>query len=124
MRDIQNRADIEILINEFYKKILKDEVVGFIFTDVVKLNWEVHIPIIYDFWETILLGEIKYKGNPMIKHLELSRKERLKKEHFDQWFQLWEETIRSMFEGSKSDEAIERAKSIGALMLHKINQEH
>lgn len=124
MEDIQSRADIELLINEFYQKILKDKVVGFIFTEVVKLDWEVHIPIMVDFWGSILLSEMKYKGNPMVKHIELSRKEGLTKKHFDQWLQLWEATIRSLFAGPKSEEAIERAKTIGALMLHKINQDN
>lgn len=124
MKDIQNRADIELLINKFYKKVLVDDTIGYIFKDVVHLDWDVHIPIMYDFWETILLGEVKYKGNPMIKHIQLSKQETLKKEHFDQWLQLWEETIRSLFLGSKSEEAIERAQSIGALMLHKINQDN
>ncbi len=73
MKDIQERKDIELLVDEFYKKVLKDDVIGHFFTEVVQLDWEKHIPIMYDFWETTLLGNIKYKGNPMVKHIELSK---------------------------------------------------
>lgn len=123
MKDIENRSDIESLIDAFYRKVLKDDVIKHFFTQVVSLNWEVHIPIMYDFWESMLLGSKNYKGNPMIKHIELSRKVSFEQIHFDRWLQLWGETIHSLFEGPKSEEAIERANSIGGLMLYKIKQE-
>ena len=47
--DITNRKDIEQLINAFYDKVKKDAVIGFIFNDVAKVNWEVHLPVMYDF---------------------------------------------------------------------------
>ncbi len=122
MKDIEKRTDIVLLIDEFYKKVLVDESIGFIFKDIVALNWDTHIPIMYDFWESILHGQANYKGNPMIKHLELSKKVLLNKTHFDKWLQLWSETNHSLFKGPKSEEAISRATSIGGLMLHKINQ--
>ena len=59
--DITNRTDIEKLIILFYEKVKKDTVIGFIFTDVVPINWEHHIPLIVDFWETILLDNPVYK---------------------------------------------------------------
>jgi|TARA_B110000261_G_C13059187_1_gene347448 hemoglobin len=43
------------------------------------------IPIIYDFWETTLLGVTKYKGNPMLKHIELNTMEELNAEYFERW---------------------------------------
>lgn len=122
MKDIQDRADIEFLINEFYKTVIDDQVIGYIFTDVVKLDWERHIPIMYDFWETTLLGAMKYKGNPMTKHIQLNRKESLQPEHFERWINLWETTTKANFSGEKANEAIQRAKSIAGLMMHKIKQ--
>jgi len=83
MTDISTRAHIEILIDEFYKKVIADPVIGFIFTDVVKLSWEKHIPVMYSFWESMLLGENTYKGNPMVKHIELDKLVTLTPEHFN-----------------------------------------
>ena len=120
MRDIENRQDIELIVNLFYRKLLIDPVVGHFFTKVIHLSIEVHLPVIVSFWETILLGTISYKGNPMIKHLELNRLSPLARNHFDQWLQLWEETIHENFNGPKSEEAVTRAKAIAELMQYKI----
>lgn len=121
-KDISSRKDIEILINEFYKQLIEDDLVGVFFTEVVKLNWEAHIPTMYNFWESILLGGANYKGNPMLKHIKLHQKKELKAEHFERWLTVWGNTIRTNFAGSKSEEAITRAQNIASLMLHKVKQ--
>jgi len=55
-KDVETRADIDDLINRFYARAFKDETIGYIFTDVAKLDLERHLPIIGDFWETLLFG--------------------------------------------------------------------
>ena len=71
----------------------------------------------YDFWETVLLGKIRYKGNPIPVHIALSKKEELKPEHFLRWIWLWETTVRTNFSGEKADEAVKRAKLMGELIM-------
>ena len=122
MKRLENRQDIEFLINEFYKKVTKDALIGHFFTEVIQLDWKVHIPIMYDFWESILFGAMKYKGNPMVKHIELSRKSKILPKHFDQWLALWEETVQLHFQGEKAQEAIQKSKQIGGLMQFKVEQ--
>jgi hemoglobin len=39
-RDIENRRDIETLVNHFYKKIKNDPIIRYIFTDIAHVNWE------------------------------------------------------------------------------------
>ena len=63
--DITTRADIELVIEKFYDKLLVDELVGFLFTEVIQLNLKEHLPKLVDFWEDQLLGSNKYSGNPM-----------------------------------------------------------
>jgi hemoglobin len=121
-REINNREDIEFLIDDFYKKVIQDETIKHFFTEVVQLDWSVHIPIMYDFWETVLLKKMKYSGNPMTAHIHLHQKSALKKEHFDAWLLLWKATIRAHFEGEKADEAIDRAEKMAALITYKIEQ--
>lgn len=120
MPDITTRPQIDQLVTAFYTKATTDATIGHIFTDVAKLNLEAHLPVICDFWESVLLGNMVYRGNPMRKHLELARKTALQREHFDVWLGLWEETTRELFAGEKAELAIFRAKNIGQLMLHKI----
>ncbi len=118
--DISSKQDIKLLVDSFYKKIIPDPNMGFIFTDVAKISWDVHIINMYSFWNTVLLGEDSYKGNPMIKHLELNDKVPLTNEHFNRWLQLWEETINENFNGEKANEAVIRAKNIAAAVESKI----
>ena len=122
MIDISTRTHVEMLVDEFYKKVIADPVIGFIFTDVVKLSWEKHIPVMYSFWGSMLLGENTYKGNPMVKHIELDKLVTLTPEHFARWLQLWVTTVRQLFSGPKAEEAIDRARNIAGLMLHKVEQ--
>lgn len=122
MTDISTRAHIEVLVDEFYKKVITDPVIGFIFTDVVKLSWEKHIPVMYSFWGSMLLGENTYKGNPMVKHMELDKLTTLTPQHFNRWLELWIATVQEHFAGPKAQEAIDRARSIAGVMLYKIEQ--
>lgn len=119
-KDIASEADIKLLIDSFYKKVVVDPVIGFIFTDVVALSWEKHIPIMYSFWSSLLLGANSYSGNPMIKHIDLNKIIKLTPQHFERWLLLWEQTVNEIFEGKTAGEAIVRAKNIAGLMQHKI----
>lgn len=120
MPDLETRADIDELVHRFYKQALTDAHIGFFFTDVVQVDLEAHLPRIGDFWESIIFGQAVYKGNPMLKHLELHAKHPLEAVHFERWLSLWERTVRALFEGEHADMAMHRAQRIGALMQHKI----
>jgi hemoglobin len=127
MKDIENRTDIENLMDAFYSKALNNETIGYIFTDVAKLDLEHHLPIIADFWEMILFGTVnfqsKYGRSPMQKHLELNEKEPLVLEHFNTWLKLFYSTVDEMFQGEKADTAKFRAKAIANTMFMKVSQE-
>jgi len=119
MEDIENRKDVEFLVNEFYAKVLKDKKIGCFFNEIAHIDWNKHFPIMYDFWETILFDTMKYKGNPMTKHIVLSRKEPMTSEHFERWLLLWNQTVNENFTGDRASEAIKRAKMIADLMKYK-----
>ena len=122
MRELKTRADIEYLIDTFYKKVVADESIGSFFTEVVELDWNKHIPIMIDFWESVLFGGYKYKGNPMSVHMELNNKEALKPEHFERWLDLWETTIKNNFSGKKATKAIQKAKTVSEVMMMRLKQ--
>ncbi|TXF88892.1 group III truncated hemoglobin [Neolewinella aurantiaca] len=122
MTDITHRQDIDQLVAAFYTKATTDPTIGHIFTEVAKLNLEAHLPVIGDFWESVLLGNMVYRGNPMRKHLELAEKTALTQVQFGAWLAMWEETVKELFAGEKAELAVQRAQNIGRLMLHKIDQ--
>jgi len=119
MGDIENRNDIEVLVNAFYAKVLKDDKIGFFFNEITQIDWNKHFSIMYDFWETILFDTMKYKGNPMTKHIVLSKKEPMTSEHFERWLFLWNQTVNDNFTGNRASEAMKRAKMIADLMKYK-----
>ena len=120
MKDITTRQDIIHLIDSFYTKVVKDDLIGSYFTEVVTLDFEKHLPVMYNFWESVLLGGTSYKGNPMIKHIQLHQKKALEEKHFNRWLTLWEQTINEHFTGSVADQAKHRAKSIKNIMMFKL----
>jgi len=119
-KDIESRVDIEQLIVAFYEKVKLDTTIGFIFNDVVKMDWPHHIPVIVDFWETILLDNPVYKKNAMEVHYDLNKKVPLKKEHFESWMLLFASTVDELFEGKVATSAKVRAQSIASVMLFKM----
>ena len=120
--DIQNREDLDILMRSFYDKLLVDDVVGYLFTEVIDLDLEEHFPRIVDFWEVQLLNGGRYQGNPMKIHLDLHFKEPLTKAHFDRWLEHFNNSVDERFDGPKAHLAKERALSIATVMQIKIAQ--
>ena len=121
-KDIEIRADIDRLIVQFYEKVKIDDTIGFIFNDVVKINWEKHIPVIVDFWETILLDNPVYSKNAMEKHFDLNKITPLSKQHFERWLLLFTTTVDELFTGEKAELAKKRAAGISSVMEFKIGE--
>ena len=122
--DITSREDIALLITRFYDKVKQDPVIGFIFNDIVKVNWEEHLPIMFDFWETLLLDKTSYTRNTMGIHFDINRKVKLEDVHFNRWIELFTGTVDEIFSGKTADAAKKRAKSIADVMLFKMNQQN
>ena len=112
-KDIVHRDDVKILVDNFYDKVKGDPLLGPVFNQV---NWPHHLPIMYDFWSSMLLGDATYQGNPLQKHLPL----RLRREHFDQWLAFFTKTIDENFSGEKAEEAKDRARSIAGIFQFKL----
>ena len=74
MNDIQNQDDLYLLVDEFYKKLLSDNSISYIFTDVVKIKMEEHLPILVTFWSQAILGTGGYVKNLTQIHLDINKK--------------------------------------------------
>lgn len=122
-KDILDRSDISRLLSEFYALALVDPVIGHFFTEVIKLDLEKHMPVITDFWESVLLDSANYRGNPIQKHLDLNAMSQIKKVHFDRWLALFDQCVDSMFDGAIANLAKTRALSIATMMQIKIAQQ-
>lgn len=121
-KEIENRDDVILLVDTFYDKVKPDPVIGYFFSKVVEVHWEKHLPVMYNFWENIIFHTGGYTGNPMRIHIGLHQQSAMKKEHFDRWIQLFNETIDELFEGEKAEQAKQRALSIATVMQINIAQ--
>ena len=116
---IDNEEDVRALVQRFYDRATKDELIGHFFTD---LDLTAHLPKITSFWCMVLLGDPTYQGSPMAAHMLLDLRIRMEPHHFDRWLTLWESTVDELFSGDKADEAKQRARTIASVMLHKVQQ--
>jgi hemoglobin len=119
--DITTRTDVELLVNTFYEKVNDNRTLSPIFNEVAKVDWPHHLPKMYSFWSSLLLGEQSYTGNPMVKHIDLSRQTDMTEVQFSTWLLLFNETVNELFVGEKAEEAKSRAANIARLMQHKIH---
>jgi hemoglobin len=121
-KDIENREDLLLLIQEFYKKLLANNSINYLFTDVAKINIEHHFTVLVDFWDTILFQSGTYQKNAMQPHIALHQKSPLQKHHFETWLGYFKQTVDELFEGQNAFVIKERAVSIATVMQIKIKQ--
>jgi hemoglobin len=120
MKDIENRQDIEALMASFYSVAMKDETIGHFFTEVVPLNLEKHIPLISDFWETVIFDKAVYRGNVFGVHEHIHTLFAFEDKHFERWVALFKQTVNESFVGSNAEKIKQRGESIATVMRIKL----
>jgi hemoglobin len=120
--DITGRAEIERLVNEFYHRVRSDEMLGFIFDRVAKIDWDAHLPRMYAFWETVLFRSGGYVGNPLAAHAKLSPLTEMGREQFDQWVALFRATVDDLFQGENAEHIKNCAADMANVIHGRINQ--
>lgn len=116
-QDIKSINEITLMVNQFYHKVERDDLLGPVFERVIQGNWQPHLEKMYRFWETILLDTHSYFGSPFPPHTKLG----IGAKHFERWLQLFEETIDENFQGQKSNEAKWRAQKMAEIFRHKLD---
>jgi len=123
MKDIETREDIKLLVDTFYVKVEQNKELGALFNEVAKVDWESHLPKMYDFWETLLFHKMVYKGNPMRIHKMVHQMQSLKKTDFDIWLNLFDKTVNELFSGERAELAKTRALSVAtSIQLNTVYQ--
>ena len=121
-KDITNREDLLLLMQEFYKKLLIDDSINYLFTDIAKINLSHHLPVLVDFWDSILFQSNTYQKNAMQPHLALHQKSPLQKQHFETWLRYFKASVDELFSGDNAFIIKERATSIATVMQIKTVQ--
>src|SRR5699024_1394902 len=112
-KEIETLDDVKNLVNHFYDRVQKDDLLGPIFNPILKGRWPEHLQKMYNFWQTVLLAEHTYRGYPFKPHAGLP----VDQHHFERWLQLFFYTLDTEFEGDKVMIA-KRQANIMAQMFH------
>ena len=118
--DIETREDCERLVRAFYGRALTDPVIGWLFTDVARLDLEAHVPRIASFWETILLGGHSYGGGAFAPHAALNARAKLRAGHFERWLWLWQQTVDELYAGERAQLAKAHAARVAGAFHERL----
>jgi len=111
----EDRACIELLVSNFYEAARADPVLGPIFNEHVS-DWDAHLPKMYQFWRTVVLGTREYQGSPFEIHRDMLG---LEARHFRRWLDLFSEAAarslppRMLNKAERSAHNIARSFCIG-----------
>lgn len=105
LRDLADRDDVYRLLSQFYGQALEDELLADAFTDIRAKGLESHLPVMCDFWETMLFRSRKYRGSALNVHKPIHAEHPLTSAHFIRWLSLWMSTIDELFAGPIADQA-------------------
>jgi hemoglobin len=118
--DIAGREDIAALLTDFYGRAFDDDLLGPVFVDVARMSLAEHLPVMCDFWQTVLFRSGQYRANALAPHLRLHRKAHLTPAHFERWLTLWRATVDERHAGAKADLAKLQATRIAGAMSRRI----
>ncbi|MFN3404252.1 MAG: group III truncated hemoglobin [Cytophagaceae bacterium] len=116
LKDITTEDDIKVLVDTFYNHVNNDELLGPIFNIKSQVDWSEHLPKMYKFWGTQLIGTSNYQGRPFPPHMILD----LEKHHFDRWIGLFFDTVDECFMGPIADIAKQKAFNIAMIFQYKL----
>lgn len=57
-RDLADRDDVEVLVRRFYTRAFADPLLGPIFHDIAQMDLEARLPVMCDFWQTVLFRAV------------------------------------------------------------------
>ena len=116
------RENIEEMVMNFCRRVLKDDVVGPFF--IAKLGddmsndfWQPHLKLLVDFWASIALNDPSYRGNPFAPHMSMGE---LKRETFEQWLTLFYATLDEVYEVQIANQFKERSSIIAGNFMRNL----
>ncbi|HQZ12465.1 MAG TPA: group III truncated hemoglobin [Devosia sp.] len=105
-----DEAMVRAVVDDFYGKARRDDVIGPIFNRVIaEADWPHHLDKITSFWSSMLLGAGTYNGRPMPKHIVIDD---LADPHFVRWLALFRETVEHLCPPDVARLFIDRAERV------------
>lgn len=118
--ELSDRNDVVRLVNVFYDRVQADPILGPIFNDVAHVDWATHLPLMYDFWDSVLFTAGTFHGNPLAVHRGVSRLAPLTEREFGRWLELFVSTVDDLFIGEMADHAKQAAMRIATALEERL----
>jgi len=117
-----DRESIREMVHTFYAVILKDDVLGPIFTkalgaDLKNGKWPEHFQTLEDFWVLMMTGAPGYGGDPFPPHAFLGG---LTREMFEKWLVLFKATIYDMYVPAVGDKFYKKAEILSEQFIDNL----
>jgi hemoglobin len=122
LADLTDRADIIRLVDAFYVRVRADGGLGHVFDQVAQVNWESHLPKLYNFWDTVLFRSGTYRGNPIAAHAKFLPLTDMSWPLFERWLELFRATARQLFSGEKTEHLIRCAEDMANVIFSRIHE--
>lgn len=122
-QDILDRDDIGALVTAFYLRAFADELLGPIFVDIAQMDLPAHLPVMCDFWETVLLRAGSYHRDALRPHLALNARVELTPAHFTRWLALWSATVDERHYGPTAELAKVQATRIAGSIGRRLRRQ-
>ncbi|MAK60062.1 MAG: globin [Ponticaulis sp.] len=116
-----DEAYVSRLVDEFYDRVRANDLLGPIFANAVKGNWEPHLATMKRFWGSMVLATGDYNGRPLPKHMALPG---LTPTHFEVWLELFYKTLQDTAPSKEAedwfiDRAVRIAKSFQLSLFYR-----
>ena len=118
--DVMDRADVYALLERFYGRALVDDLLAEPFSEVRAQGLDTHLPVMCDFWETVLFRAGLYRGSALNVHRDVHGLHPLDHRHFIRWLTLWLETVDEMFAGPVAEQAKMQGRRIAWAMHRRL----
>jgi len=117
------RKNIRNMVDRFYSKILKDELLADFFIEklgdeMITDEWQNHLTLLTSFWASIILNDGSYKGQPIKPHMHMKG---LKRESFERWLELFSETVDKLYVKESADLFKTNSESIAKNFIKLLN---
>lgn len=114
-KDLSTVADIRLLVDTFYERARRDDLLAPMFTHAFSGKENALDPL-YRYWATVLLDAKSYPDLPFPKHSDLP----LTHQHFDRWLSIFHQTVDELFTGSRATDAKVRAIKMSEVFRYKM----
>lgn len=107
-----DEENLRTLVYRFYERVREDALLGPVFERAIgseDASWEPHLQTMTDFWHTVMLHKVAYKGNPVVRHMAVDG---IEPQHFARWMELFEEVAVELYEEPASTYIVGRAQNM------------